>query len=171
MAVATWADLLNGKSRATVYADSSAHYAHITLEGGISAEAFARALRFVTGDSATVSVEETGDIKYPSSLTPTVLTMLKRIYAEVQHVTKDNTATHEGTRVDPDIDDHLAVEASEFVWDLERAGYTHSHREQAYRDMYSRALRNQREAWAEVAKAEDRAYVRAMMGLAGSEAS
>ena len=171
MAVSTWADLLNGKSRAKVYADSSAHYAHITLGGGVSPEAFARALRFVAGDSAPVTIDRTGDIEYPSHLTPTVLTMLKRIYAEVQHVTKDNTATHQGTRVDPDVDDRLAVEASEFVWDLERAGYTHSHPAQAYRDMYSHALRRQREEWAEVEKAEDHVYVKAMMGLAGSEAS
>lgn len=171
MAVSTWTDILNGKSRAKVYSDDSAHYAHITLEGGISAEALAQALRFVTGGSVTVTIEENGDIEYPSHLTPTVLTMLKRIYAEVQHVSKDNTATHQGTRVDPDVDHRLAVEASEFVWDLERAGYTDRHREQAYRDMYSRALRTQREQWAEVAKAEDHVYVKAMMGLAGSEAS
>lgn len=169
MATSVWAHLVLGNSTTRVYADRSQHYGYIDLGMGISPEAFVKALRFVTDMGDNITVEEGGDVQYPSAVTPTVLTMLRRIYPEVTHISKDSETTYKESPVIPDVDDSKAQEFSQFVWDLERYGYTDEHSAKVYRDQYRTALRRERELWAAVSKEEDRFYVKAMMGLAGSE--
>lgn len=170
MSALTWANLVLGENQANIYSDPSAHYAHILLEGGVSSEALARTLRMITPHKSTITVDGSGDIQYPASLTPMVLTMLRRIYPKIVLTGKARVSTYTGELVTPvGIDYSKVHDIAEFRSDLERYGYTDDHPAKCYRDQYRSVCSTEEQRWAEVQEQEDYFYVRAMMGLVGAE--